>query len=40
METGIYITGLLSGFGLAFIVAFTFALFHASYVVFVRLIEP
>jgi hypothetical protein len=38
METGIYVVGFLSGIGLAFVIAFLFALFHASYIVLVRIL--
>ena len=40
METGIYVTGFLSGVGLAFVVAFLFAIFHASWVLFCRMVDP
>lgn len=38
METGIYVVGLLSGLGLAFVVAFLFAIPHAALFLFRKLI--
>lgn len=40
METGVYVVGFLAGIGLAFGVAFMFAVFHASFVILTRIIDP
>lgn len=40
LETGVYLPGLFAGFGMAFAVAFIFAVFYVAWSVFVELVSP
>jgi hypothetical protein len=40
METGLYLPGLLAGFGLAFMVLVPVAIGYAGFKVFRKLVEP
>lgn len=40
METGIYFPAFFAGIGVAFGIAFMFAVFHASWILFCRMVDP